>query len=201
MRVVHAETAEEDFRRAVGHIIAVAVGVKEQVRRLDHKDAAVSQGHARSEVQAGDEILDRMQAAVAFRIGVDRDPVRAAWSSGRRLGDFVVDSPQVLIDLDRFETRRSWILQVLNHPEAATVVERHGQRLAHLGFAGDELDVKTGRRLHALDGFLGGEALSPKFAIRSKRGCNQKKDGGANVLHGRTWFGRYWAGNQVMRRA
>ena len=55
--VLHAEAGEQHFRVAVGHVVAVAVGVEEQVGRLQDEDAAVAEREAGGEVQPGDEVL------------------------------------------------------------------------------------------------------------------------------------------------
>ena len=44
MSVLHTEAREQHFRIAVGIIIAVAIGIKEQIRRLQNEHAAVTQG-------------------------------------------------------------------------------------------------------------------------------------------------------------
>ena len=51
--VLHAEAGEQHLGVAVGHVVAVAVGVEEQVRRLQDEDAAVAEGQAAGEVQPG----------------------------------------------------------------------------------------------------------------------------------------------------
>src|SRR5438105_2401443 len=66
--VLHAKAAQEHFRVAVGNIIAVAIGVEEEVRRLGHEDTAVAERHTRRQVQPSDEILDCVEAAVAARV-------------------------------------------------------------------------------------------------------------------------------------
>ena len=43
--IVHAETAQQHLRVAIGHVVAVAVGIKEQVRRLDDENAAGAECH------------------------------------------------------------------------------------------------------------------------------------------------------------
>ena len=47
VRVLHAEAGEQHFGVAVGHVVAVAVGVEEQVRGLQDEDAAVAERRAR----------------------------------------------------------------------------------------------------------------------------------------------------------
>ena len=42
MGVLNPESIEMDFRGAVGHVIAVGVGIEKEVRRIEHPDPAVA---------------------------------------------------------------------------------------------------------------------------------------------------------------
>ena len=57
--VFHAEAGQEDLGVAVGAVVAVAVGVEEQVRRLDDEDAAITERQAAGEVEPGHEVVGR----------------------------------------------------------------------------------------------------------------------------------------------
>ena len=86
--VFHAEAGEQDLGIAVGHVVAVAVGIEEQIRRLEDEHAAVAERQAARQVQPGDEVLGAVGAAVAVGVLQDRDPVgalsaRAAAARGR----------------------------------------------------------------------------------------------------------------------
>ena len=78
----------------------------------------------------------------------------------RRLRHAVVDGAEILIDLDRLQSGRIGILQILNDPKTAAIVEGHRYRLANRRLAGDELDLETVGDLHAFDRLFGGVALS-----------------------------------------
>ena len=52
VRVFHAEAGEQHLGIAVGHVVAVAVGIEQQVRRLADVDAAVADGQGRGQIQA-----------------------------------------------------------------------------------------------------------------------------------------------------
>ena len=43
MRILHAEAREKYFGLSVGPVVVVAVGVKQQVRRLEHEHAAATE--------------------------------------------------------------------------------------------------------------------------------------------------------------
>lgn len=68
VRVFHAKTLEQHLGLAVRHVVAVLIGIEQQVRRLTDVDAAVADSQGRSEVQAGDEVFDAIGAAVAVGI-------------------------------------------------------------------------------------------------------------------------------------
>ena len=87
----------------IRHVVAVAVGIKEQIRRLQHVNAAVAEAQSGREVQAGDEILGLAIAAVFIGVFENRDAIGAVRSLRRRLRHAVVDGAQILIDLDRLQ--------------------------------------------------------------------------------------------------
>ena len=49
--VFHAEAGQEHLGIAVGPVVVVAVGIEEQVRRLEDEDAAVAEGQPARQVQ------------------------------------------------------------------------------------------------------------------------------------------------------
>ena len=135
MRIFHAEAGHANLGVAVGHVVAVAVGIEEQIRRLGHEHAAVADRDARGHVQAGDKILELVGAAVAVGVLADRDPVGPFRPVRRRLGDAVEDRPQKLIDADLFQAGGIRILQILHDPQPAAlvVVDRDGLTDVRLG--------------------------------------------------------------------
>ena len=50
MSVFHAETDEQNFRVAVGYVIAISVGIKKQIGHLQNKHTAVSERDSRCQV-------------------------------------------------------------------------------------------------------------------------------------------------------
>ena len=93
MGVFHAEAREQNFRIAIRNVIAIAIGVEEEIGRLYDEDAAMTDGHAGGEVQSRNEVLDFAVAAVPVNVFENRDLVSAARTSGRGLGNAVVDGP------------------------------------------------------------------------------------------------------------
>ena len=128
--VFHAEAGEKDLGIAIGPIVAVAVGVEEQVRRLEDEDTAVAEGQPAREIQAGHEIMSAIDAAVSVDVFEDRDAIRPFGPARRRLGHAIVGRPRVSIDRDPLQPGRVGILQVLDDPEPAPVVKLDGHRLS-----------------------------------------------------------------------
>ena len=73
--VLHAEAGQQHLGIAVGHVVAVLVGVEEQVGDLEDVDAAVAEGQPGAKVQAGDKVLEAVGAAVAVGVLADGDAV------------------------------------------------------------------------------------------------------------------------------
>jgi len=75
--VFEAEAGEVDDGIAVGDVVAVFVGIEEQVRRVGDPDAAAADEAGGGDVQAVDEGFDFAEGAVAFFIFEDGDFVVA----------------------------------------------------------------------------------------------------------------------------
>src|SRR5688500_4709970 len=73
--VFHAEAGEQHFGVAVRHIVAVGVGIEEQVRDVEDKDAPVSEFHSGNQVQPVQEIFELVGAAVAIDIFENRNAI------------------------------------------------------------------------------------------------------------------------------
>ena len=142
MGVLEPEAGQEHLRVAVGPVVAVPVGVEQQIRRLADEDAAVTNGQPGSQVQAVDEDLRLVGPAVAVGIFEDLDPVGASRAARRRVGHPVVLGAKILVDGDRLQPRRIGILQVLDDPEPAALVEAGRKRLPHHRLGREDLDVE-----------------------------------------------------------
>ena len=92
----------------------------------------------------------------------------------RRWRDLVIDVAPVDIAADNLQPGRRGVLQVLHHPHPATLVEGNRERLAYFRFAGAQLDLEAIGHLHALERFLGREALGPGM-FRGQTQCDGTK--------------------------
>ena len=133
----------------------IAIRIKQQVGRLNNEDAAVTDLHTGGEIQPADKILELVEASVAIRVFTNRDSIRPFRSARRRVGDTVVFGAKILIDADRLEPGGRRILEVLDHPHPAALVERDGQRLPNFRFVGDELHFEAVGNFHVVQRLLG----------------------------------------------
>src|SRR5205807_1347664 len=106
----------------IGNVITITVRIKEQVRDLEHKDAAVPEGNARRQVEIFHKISCGRAWTVALGVQEDGDSVCALGPTRRRLRNAVINRARIAIDLYAFEPGRVWILEILNDPEAAAIV-------------------------------------------------------------------------------
>ena len=91
--------------------------------------------------------------AIAIGIFMDRDAVSATNMVRRRGRNFAVDDAPKYVAADGLEARRIGILQVLHHPEAATLVEGHRDRLTNDRLAEHLVEaqaVRDGKRFRGL---------------------------------------------------
>src|SRR5262249_1590132 len=137
VRGFQAEAGQEDVRVAIGHVVAIAVGVEEEIRSLKNEDASVAERERTAEVQSGDKVVSR---AIGFD---DRESIGPLGTLWRRIRDAIVNRPRVAIDLHPLEAGRVGVLQVLHHPKSSAVIEFDRNRLADGGFTGHESYVEA----------------------------------------------------------
>ena len=153
------------FGIAIGHVVAVCIRIEEQVGRIEDVHAAVAELDAGGEVQAVDEILRRVGAAVAVGVFEDRDAVGAARAARRWFRHAVVFGARPAVDFHALEAGRVRILQVLDRPQPAAVVAFHEDRLPDHRLAGEECCLESLGDGHPLCGFLGRETLRERRAV------------------------------------
>ena len=181
--VFHAEAGQEHLGIAVGPVVAVAVGVEQQVRNLENEDAAVAEGQAARQVQPGHEVVGAVGPAVAIGVLQDRDAIGTLRPARRRLGDAVVDGPRVAIDRDPLQPGGVGILQVLDDPEPAPVVELDRHRLADHRLGRDQTDLEAIGDGHPPAPPLEGQTPGPALIAREGQPAGQKDDQRADLAH------------------
>ena len=132
-----------DFGVAVGHVVAVLVGIEQQVRRLQHPDAAVADRDAGGEVQARDEVLGLVVAAVAVGVFEDGDLVGALRPRGGGSGTRSYFVRRYWSTLTGLEAGGGGVLQVLHHPHPPALVEGDVDRLADHRLGRGQRDLQT----------------------------------------------------------
>ena len=163
--VFHAEAGEQHLGVAVGTVVAVAVGIEQQVRGLEDEHAPMAECQPAGQVQPGQEVVGPVGPAVAVGVLEDRHPVGPSRPARGRLGHLVVDRPRVPVHLHPLQPRRVGILEILDHPEPAPVVEldRHGLPDHRLGR--EEPDLQAVGRRHPARGFHRGVTLRPNRSL------------------------------------
>ena len=86
MGVVLAPAVEQDLGRAVGPVVAVAVGDEQKMRGRADPDAAEADLQAADQVQLVGEDLARVEPAVAVGVLEDQDAVLAPGRRARGRG-------------------------------------------------------------------------------------------------------------------
>lgn len=133
VRVLVAEAIEQDLRFAVRFVVAIFVGDEEEVRSRTDPDAAETDFEPADEIQAFGEDFAGFKFTVA--IGVFEND------------ELIEPLPFGLADR---------IAVGFGHPDAAALIESHGDRLMDVGFGDDGLGFEAGREIHLGEGVLGG---------------------------------------------
>ena len=147
VEVLQAEAFQVHRRGTVGHVVPIRVRVEEQIRGIQHPDAAAPGQCRAADVQSSDEVLLSLVAAVAVPVFQDGDPVPArdmtGWRRGRKA--VVLDAPEAVMGND-LQAGGEGKLEILNHPDPPPFVEGHVQRLPDLRLGGDGVQLKRGRQ-------------------------------------------------------
>ena len=123
--VLRAPAVEQHRRFAVGHVVAIGVWNKHEVRGCAHPHASEPDRQTADEVEPLLEDLPGVENVVAIGILEDENPVT---------GILGCDLPRVGI--------------AFRHPETAAVVEAHRDRLADFGLGREQFDREAGGPRH-----------------------------------------------------
>ena len=157
MRVLEPEAREAHLGRSVRHVVAVAVGVEEQIGRVHHPHAAAADDHGVGHVEPVEEYLVPVVHAVAVGVLVDRDDVGAAVVAGRGRRHLVVVGAIIFVAAEHLQAGGVGVLTILGDPEAAASVEAEVGRLRHQRLAQQEVGREVGGGPHLGGGFHGRE--------------------------------------------
>ena len=147
VRVFQPEAREANFRRSVGNVVAVFVRIKHEIRRVHHPNPAVAVNSRVGHVQAFEHVFVAVKNAVAIRVFMHRNDVRAAVMIRRRRRHFVEHRAVILIAAELLDSRRIRILPVLGNPKPPAFIERHVRRLRDERLREQQVHRKP--RLHA----------------------------------------------------
>jgi hypothetical protein len=142
MSILQTEPAEMNFGITVRHIVAVAVGIEEQVGRIEHPDATPPSRHRGRDVQTVDEGLVAIEDAVAVRVFMDRDLVATPDVMRRWCRNLVIDRSPDAVVAEHPQSGRVGILKILHHPEPSAIIEAQTHRLANDWLGEDQVDLQ-----------------------------------------------------------
>ena len=129
--VVHigraSEAVEHNFRRAVRHIVTIAVGNETQLRRAHRPHAPVPDLDAGQHLQLVSEHLARVEPAVAVLVFKNQDAIA-----------------QIEIELPAGLR----VSVVLRDPQPPARVPRHRDGILHVRFGGEDSGFEAGRQSH-----------------------------------------------------
>jgi hypothetical protein len=114
--VLQAEATERDFGIAVRKAVVIGIRIAEEVRRIEHPDAAAAGDGGAGDVEAGDDVGVLVEGAVAIRVFEDGDLVRTLFTARRGQGDLVELGAQVLVVTDDFQSGGELVLAILRDP-------------------------------------------------------------------------------------
>ncbi len=136
MRIPVSEPVEKNLRFSIGAVVAVSVRNEHQIRGSTDPHAAETHFQATHQVQPINENFPLVEAAVAVCVFEDQNSIA---------GLVVFHPPRIAIGL--------------GHPQSAAIVDRHGDWLHHVPFAGKQRHGETLWHGHRRGGFLGSKTF------------------------------------------
>ena len=106
VRVLQTETLQMHDGRPARSVAVVLGRIEEQIRRIEHPDAAAAVGDGRDDVHAVEKDGVLVVDAASLRVLVDRDDVPAAKVMWGRRRDLVVDDAPENIAAQNLQPRR-----------------------------------------------------------------------------------------------
>ncbi len=138
---VFVDAVEHDLRRTIGNVVAVAIGNEQQLRQVQHPHAA------EADLDAGGfaALIPEHGAAIVLAVAV------GVFENDDAVLEFRVPAAEVVAGPG----------VVFQHPQSAALVGGDGDRVLHVGFGGEDLQLEARRK-------FGGPG---HFVRRTRRGC------------------------------
>ena len=118
MRAFRSKSRQQNLRIRIRNVVAVFVGIKKKIGKLQNENSAVTKRQTAREIQSADKILGASSAPHFIEVLQNGDAIGAFRSAWQWFGNFVVTFPREPIHLRAIQSRRIWVLQILNDPEA-----------------------------------------------------------------------------------
>ena len=133
VRVFEAEPLEMHGRVAIGTIVVIAVGIEQQVRRLQHPQPVAIKGEGRTEAQPFDKDAMLVVATIAIGVFMNRDAIEPGKMPGGWGGNAVVNRAEKLVPRDHLQPGGIGVLNELADPEPTAGVPLDAERLPNVG--------------------------------------------------------------------
>ena len=163
MCVLQTEAREMHRGRSIRHVIAIAIGIEEQIRRVHDPDTIATGQDGIGHVQSINEHLVLVERAIAIRVFVNGNHITAAIMIRRRRRNLVVVGAVILVAAEHLHAGGIRILTILRDPEPAARVIAQVRRLRDERFMQQLLD----------DEIIGGFELRRGFCRRKLRAVDE----------------------------
>ena len=135
MRILHSKTSQMNFGVAIGNVVLIFIWIEQQIRSIEHPDAAPAHCTSGGDIQTINKNLVLIENTIAVGIFVNGNLIFPAHMIRRREWHFIVDgSPKNIV---AFHLQTGWtrILAIFQQPHAPAGIETNLQRLGDEGFS------------------------------------------------------------------
>ena len=169
MSVLEAEAGQMHHRVAVRDVVGIAVGIKQQVRRVHHPDPVAAGQRRVGQAEFVGENLVRVVSAIAVGVLVHGDAAAAGRVMRRRLGLAVVLGSVIFVAADLSQPGRVRVLHVMRNPQPPARIETEMRRLRHQRLVQHGLDGQAVVQLESRKTLARAEPLTVHQRLRLEK--------------------------------
>ena len=169
MRVLKTEAGQMHHRIAVRDVVGVAVGIKQQVRRVHHPDPVAAGQRRVGQAEFVGENLVRVVSAIAVGVIVHGDTAAAGRVMRRRPGLAVVLGSVILVATNLPQPGRVRVLHIMRNPQPPARIETDMRRLRHQRLVQHGLDGQAVGQLESRKALAWAEPLAVHQRLRLEK--------------------------------